>query len=105
MRAINMATFKRLSKRETFKLIELVQQNTPIYDICSENYKDRVLLGNMFDKISRQLEINRMTCKLKIYLLFNIYRIGEFMLYSTHTEHFNMKLYGRSFTFIYVLRP
>ena len=36
-----MAKFRRLSKKETFKLIELVQQNTPIYDICSENYKDR----------------------------------------------------------------
>ena len=41
LRAINMAKLRRLSKKETFKLIELVQQNTPIIDICSENYKDR----------------------------------------------------------------
>ena len=36
-----MAKFRSLCKKETFKLIELVQQNTPIYDICTENYKDR----------------------------------------------------------------
>ena len=81
LRAINMAKFRKPSKKETFKLMELVQQNTSIYDICSENYKDRVLLGNSFDKLARQLEIKGMACKLKIYYssLFNIYRIGEFV--------------------------
>ena len=63
-----MTKFRRLSNK-TFKLIELVQQNTPIYDICSENYKDRVLLGNIFDKIARQLEIKGMACKLKVYFI------------------------------------
>ena len=66
LRVINMAKFRRLSKKQTFKLIELVQQNTPIYDIFSENYKDRVLLGNIFDKIARQLEIKGKTGELKI---------------------------------------
>ena len=55
-----MAKFRRLSKKQTFKLIELVQQNPP------ENYKDRVLLGNIFDKIARQLEIKGKTGELKI---------------------------------------
>ena len=62
-----MTKFRRLSKKETFKLIELVQQNPPIYDKCSESYKGRVLLGNILDKIARQLEIKGMTGKLKLY--------------------------------------
>ena len=68
-----MAKFRRLSKKETFKLIELVQQNPPIYDKCSENYKGRVLLGNIFDKIARQLEIKGMTGKLKMHCIIHIY--------------------------------
>ena len=76
-----MTQFRRLSKKEKFKLIELVPQNPPIYDKCSENYKGRVLLGNIFDKIARQLEIKGMTGYI---LLFNIYRIGKFALNSTN---------------------
>ena len=64
-----MAKFQSLSTNLTFKFIELVQQNPPIYDKCSENYKDRILFGNIFDKIAKQLEIEGMTGKLKIYCI------------------------------------
>ena len=68
-----MAKFRRLSNKETFKLIELVQQNTPIYDICSENYKDRVLLGNLFDNLRRSFRIlsNAAATELEIFFTFS----------------------------------
>ena len=62
-----MAKFRRLSERETFKSIELVQEYPPIHDITSDKYKDGVIIGNIYDKIAIQLEIKGITGKFKFY--------------------------------------
>ena len=55
--------FRRLSKIETVRLIESVQQHPALFDINSKDYRDRSLVSNIYEKIAKNMNIAGITGK------------------------------------------
>ena len=66
-----MARFRRLSKQENYKLIELVQPHPALYDIYSDDYLDRIMVANIFDEIASDLKIDDITGNILYFSQFN----------------------------------
>ena len=52
-----MSKFRRLTKEENDKLIEMVQVYPPLYDGKLREYKDKGLTANIYEKIASALGI------------------------------------------------
>ena len=55
--------FRPLSKIETVRLIETVQQHPALFDKNSNDYRDRSLVSNIYETIAKNLNIVGVTCK------------------------------------------
>ena len=53
-----MSKFRRLTKEENFKFIEMVQAYPPLYDGKLTAYKDKGLTANIYENIASEIGID-----------------------------------------------
>ena len=59
--------FRRLTYEETERLINLIRENPFLYDQTKKEYRDRVLINNLYTQIATKMKIGltgkkKLTC-------------------------------------------